>query len=111
MSCAMTRTEAERLYTILDEKLGFFRVENMSERALEFHNEKRDELIEYFTNSIPEEYWFQGINTPSANLTFNSIDGLRVVCVNNDSKTQEYFDTEVNPLLKQLEHTSIIVVD
>lgn len=110
MSYAMARNEAENLYSILDEKVGFFRVENMTERAMQFHNEKRDELIELYSNSIPEEYWFQGINHPSVNLLFNSVDGLRLECVNGDSRTQEFFDNEVNPSLKKLVHSSIELV-
>lgn len=79
---AMTRSEAERLYTILDAHIGVFRQEEMPERAKSFYDEKREEFLETFTQGIPESYWFQGIACNSVSLMFDSIEGFHLVSDN-----------------------------
>lgn len=99
MSCAMTREEATRLYKTLDETIGVFREENMSDKAMAFYAEKREEFINLFTTAIPDSYWFQGTVCSSASLVFDSVEGLHVVCISPDRFAQKFIDEEVNPAL------------
>lgn len=69
---AINREEAEVLYAILDETIGVFRQAEMPEGAVKFHNQKRDEFIRTYTEDIPDSFWFQGVDCPSALLVFDS---------------------------------------
>lgn len=100
MSCVMTREEAARLYNTLDETIGVFREENMSDKALDFYHEKRGEFIETFSTAIPDSYWFQGTVCSSATLVFDSVEGLHVVCISPDRKANKVVEEIVNPALK-----------
>lgn len=100
MSCVMTRAEAARLYSTLDETIGVFREEDMSEKAIEFYEAKREEFIEQFSTEIPENYWFQGTVCLSASLIFDSIEGFHVVCSTGEAGAQTLLDEVVNPALK-----------
>jgi hypothetical protein len=97
----MTRAEAARLYSILDETIGVFREEDMSEKAMEFYNDKREEFIDLYSTEIPESYWFQGTVCLSASLIFDSIEGLHVVCSTGEAGSQKLVDEVVNPALSE----------
>jgi hypothetical protein len=100
MSCKMTRDDAARLYSILDETIGVFRMEDMSEGAVRFYETKKEEFLEFFSTEIPESYWFQGQYCTSASLDFNSIDGLHVINTSNDRESEKLIEEVVNPALK-----------
>lgn len=101
MSCVMTRAEAARLYSVLDETIGVFREENMSDKAIEFYEDKREEFIDLYSTEIPENYWFQGTVCLSASLIFDSIEGLHVVCSTGEAGAQKLVDEVVNPALTE----------
>lgn len=100
MSYVMTRDEAKRLYSVLDEKVGVFREENMSDGALRFYKDKREEFIHAYSTRIPESYWFQGTVCLSANLLFDSIEGLHVVCSTGEPGAEQLIEEVVNPALR-----------
>lgn len=99
MSCVMTRAEAARLYTTLDETIGVFREEDMSEKAIEFYETKKEEFIDLFSIEIPEDYWFQGTVALSASLIFDSLEGFHVVCSTGEAGAQKLIEEVVNPAL------------
>jgi hypothetical protein len=103
MSCVMTRAEAARLYSTLDETIGVFREEDMSEKAIEFYEMKKEEFIDLFSTEIPESYWFQGTVCLSASLNFDSLEGFHVVCSTGEAGAQKLVDEVVNPALKDAE--------
>lgn len=76
---AISTTETEKLYKILDEFIGVFRYETMPEEAQEFYQNKKQDFINIFTKEIPESYWFQGTDFSSVNLVFHPIEGFKVV--------------------------------
>lgn len=103
MSCVMTRDEATRLYEVLDKTVGVFREDNMSEKAMSFYMEKRQEFIETFSTAIPESYWFQGTVCSSATLVFDSVENFHVVCASPEKASQKLIEEVVNPALKDAE--------
>lgn len=87
--------EAKELYVILDENLGVFREREMSAKAAEFYSGKSEEFLRKFSNEIPEEYWFQGIEYPSITMYCGS-EGF--ILKNEDPKVQRKLD-EVNSII------------
>jgi hypothetical protein len=79
MTCFLTESDAQKLYEILDNGVGVFRSKSMSRGAERFHEEKKQEFLKKFSTSIPEEYWFQGVNIPSITLLFTSATGFKVI--------------------------------
>lgn len=110
MSFAMSREDAQRLHSILDDHVGVFRMEYMSDRAENIRKTKEQEFLELYSTEIPEEYWFQGFGCNSAHLVFGSASGLRVES-RIDESTQEWLDEKVNPLLRSFNHYAVDLMD
>lgn len=83
------RDEVERLYSIIDNTIGFFRTNDMPEKAQKFYNDKHQEFLNSFKEEIPERIWFQGTICPSAELLFDSIQGFHIITDSTDHKVKE----------------------
>lgn len=106
----MSQEHAEQLLHILDEHVGYYRYADMPARAEEIRQRKVEEFLTAYTTSIPAELWFQGFGCDSVHLVFDSKSGLHLESrLNND--VQEWFDAEVNPLLRHFNHDAVDLTD
>lgn len=75
----MTRDDALNLYSILDKNIGVFRQEDMPDKAVKFHESKKEDFIHKFTTEVPENYWFQGVELHSVTLALDLEHGFTVI--------------------------------
>jgi hypothetical protein len=74
---SISRESAQELFDVLDKEVGFFLVEEMSDRALSIREKKCDEFFDSLTTDIPAVTWFQGQKVASVELHFDS-NGFRL---------------------------------
>jgi len=105
MTLALTPDSAARLYTMLDEAIGVFRVNDPSPRAQEFYEEKKAEFLQTFASGAPEVYWFQSEICQSAELHSNST-GFEVFCPHPSREVKQ----KLQSLNKKLKHADLEII-
>lgn len=88
---SISREAAQELFNILDEGVGFFWVEDMTEKAEAFRQRQCDKFFNAMTTDIPSVFWFQGKNAASVELHFDST-GFRLY---GDPETLHHWETVV----------------